>query len=705
VIDVPDGEVVTKRGAQLVEQDQRRQRIGAAAARDQHLIAATPQVVRPDGTPHCVECPAQAAAQCGSLDITIGHGSKNLSARPRQRLASLRAGGPAAYSLDGPRETPRCGTALPLEHVMAHDAPVAVPPPLPEDCRSDAAARPWPAVGNGTHGQPLSQVPGDADPRLIAYRKAAATAAERAPSFLSLDGRPIEACYLPSDADAAYFERIGVPGQYPFTRGVHANMYRGKPWTMRMFAGFGSPEDTNRRFKYLLAHGQTGLSTAFDMPTLMGYDPDHALSQGEVGREGVSVAHLGDMETLFADIPLGEITTSMTVNAPAVVLLALYVAVAERRGVPYDRVAGTLQNDILKEFIAQKEWICPPRPSMRIIRDMLGFCTDKLPRWNTISISGYHIREAGATAVQELAFTLADGLGYVDAGLEAGLDVDAFAPRLSFFFDVHNDFFEEIAKLRAARRLWARLMKERYAAKNPRSWMLRTHCQTAGVSLTAQQPMNNVVRTTWQALAAVLGGAQSLHTNSLDETYALPTEEAAKLALRTQQLLLDESGVANTADPLGGSWFIEHLTDRVEAEALAIIQKIDDIGGIVRAIEVGYPQREIAESAFRFQQRVETGERKIVGVNSQTEGEQAAIPLLHIDPEVERSQLARCKAWKAARSQAAAQRAIGEVERACSGRDNLVPPILAAVHAGVTLGEISDVFRRVFGVYRDPAFL
>ena len=552
--------------------------------------------------------------------------------------------------------------------------------------------------------EPLhSQQPGD--PRLDAYRAALRKSSQRQGSFVSLDGRAVDVAYFPEQPDESYWRKIGVPGQYPFTRGVHPNMYRGKGWTMRMFAGFGTPEDTNLRFKFLLQSGQTGLSTAFDMPTLMGYDPDHELSQGEVGREGTNVSHIHDMDALFADIDPGAVTTSMTINAPAIVLLALYVAVAEKRGVPYDRIGGTLQNDILKEFIAQKEWICPPRPAMRIIRDMLAFCTRKLPKWNTISISGYHIREAGATAVQELAFTLADGIGYVQAGLEAGLDVDEFAPRLSFFFDVHNDFFEEIAKLRAARRLWARIMKERFGARSPRSWMLRTHCQTAGVSLTAQQPMNNVVRTTLQALAAVLGGTQSLHTNSLDETYALPTAEAAKLALRTQQIIADESGVANVVDPLGGSWYLERLTDQMQAEAEVIIQKIDDIGGIVRAIEVGYPQREIAESAFRFQQRVESGERKIVGVNTQVEGLDTPIPLLHIDPQVETSQIARCQRVKRDRDQALAAAALAGVRQACQSDANLVEAILAAVKVEVTLGEICQVFREEFGVYRDPAFL
>ncbi len=581
---------------------------------------------------------------------------------------------------------------------LAEEFIMAQPPGTPQHLDPQA----HPAVAIST-----AQIGPDSDARLQQYRDEASKASQYKAQFLSLDSRPVDVCYFPQQTDEAYWQQVGVPGQYPFTRGVHTNLYRGKPWTMRMFAGFGTPEDTNARFKYLLAAGQTGLSTAFDMPTLMGYDPDHVLSEGEVGREGTNVSHLLDMEALFGDIPLGEVTTSMTINAPAVVMLALYIAVAERQGVPYGKIAGTLQNDILKEFIAQKEWICPPRPSMRIIRDMLGFCTERLPKWNTISISGYHIREAGATAAQELAFTLADGIGYVDAGLQAGLDVDAFAPRLSFFFDVHNDFFEEVAKLRAARRLWARIMKERFKAKNPRSWMLRTHCQTAGVSLTAQQPMNNVVRTTLQALAAVLGGTQSLHTNSLDETYALPTEAAAKLALRTQQLILDESGVASVVDPLGGSYYVEKLTDEMEAEAMAYINKIDEMGGIVRAIEVGYPQREIAESAFRFQQRVETGERKIVGINSQVEEKSAeAIPLLAIDPEVERSQLARCREVKARRSQDGAARALDAVRQACrEGGENLVPPILAAVKEYVTLGEISDVFREEFGVYRDPAFL
>ncbi len=560
-------------------------------------------------------------------------------------------------------------------------------------------------INHGHVSVATKDLPADAAPELLAYRQDVARASQTQAEYLSLDARPLDVCYFPTEPSPEYFQQIGVPGQYPFTRGVHSNLYRGKPWTMRMFAGFGTPSDTNQRFKFLLAQGQTGLSTAFDMPTLMGYDPDHVMSQGEVGREGTSVSHILDMEALFSGIPLGDVSTSMTINAPAIVLLALYVAVAEKQGVPYSRISGTLQNDILKEFIAQKEWISPPRPSMRIIRDMLAFCTHKLPKWNTISISGYHIREAGATAAQELAFTLADGIGYLQAGIEAGLDIDAFAPRLSFFFDVHNDFFEEIGKLRAARRLWARIVRERFGAKNPRSWMLRTHCQTAGVSLTAQQPMNNVVRTTLQALAAVLGGTQSLHTNSLDETYALPTEDAAKLALRTQQVILEESGIASVVDPLGGSYYVEQLTDQMEAEALRYIEKIDDLGGIVRAIETGYPQREIAESAFKFQQRLERGDRRAVGVNCHVEPKGAAIPLLHIDPAVERSQIDLCLKVKAERSQDLAARALQGVRLACRGQDNLVEAILAAVKVQVTLGEISDVFREEFGVYRDPAFL
>ncbi|MCC6807998.1 MAG: methylmalonyl-CoA mutase family protein [Deltaproteobacteria bacterium] len=531
--------------------------------------------------------------------------------------------------------------------------------------------------------------------------------AEKKPDPTTMSGMPLKLLYGPQDFDARseHETKLGEPGRFPFTRGVHETMYRGKLWTMRMFAGFGSPEDTNQRFKYLLSQGQTGLSTAFDMPTLMGHDPDDELSLGEVGREGVSVATLDDMERLFKDIPFADVTTSMTINAPACIVLAFYIAAAEKAGVPKAKLRGTLQNDILKEYIAQKEWICPVKPAMRIIRDMLAYSTKEMPLWNTISISGYHIREAGANAVQELAFTLADGIGYVQAGIDAGLDVDDFAPRLSFFWDVHNDFFEEVAKFRAARRMWAKLLKDRFKAKNPRSWILRTHAQTAGVSLTAQQPYNNVVRVTLQALAAVLGGTQSLHTNSLDETYALPTEEAVTIALRTQQIIADESGVTKVVDPLGGSYFIESLTDEIEKRAMAYIDKIDTMGGIVEAIEAGYPQREIAESAYRFQQAVEAKREIIVGINKYTETNQAegaAVPTLKIDHAVEDAQVARCKQVRAGRDKNAHAQAMAKVRAACQGKDNLMYPIVDAVRAGATLGEISNVFREVFGVYRDP---
>ncbi|HMG57722.1 MAG TPA: methylmalonyl-CoA mutase family protein [Kofleriaceae bacterium] len=526
----------------------------------------------------------------------------------------------------------------------------------------------------------------------------------------TMSGIPLKPTYGPDDLSArnwSYERDLGHPGQYPYTRGPHATMYRGKPWTMRMFAGFGTPEDTNRRFKFLLENGQTGLSTAFDMPTLMGYDPDHTRSLGEVGREGVSVATIDDMTRLFGDIPLDKVSTSMTINAPAAVLLALYVAVAEQQGVSPDRLRGTLQNDMLKEFIAQKEWISPIRGHMRIIRDMLVWCSREMPLWNTISISGYHIREAGATAVQELAFTIADGIGYVQLGIEAGLDVDEFAPRLSYFWDVHNDFFEEIAKFRAGRRMWAKLMRERFGAKNPRSWLLRTHAQTAGVSLMAQQPLNNVVRTTMQALAAVLGGTQSLHTNSYDETYALPTEDAAQLALRTQQVIYEESGVAAVADPLAGSYFVETLTDQVEAAAWEYIHKIDAMGGIVKAVEEGYPQREIARSAFEFQREVDTGRRPIVGVNKYASAEEGDhIPTLKIEHSTEAAQIEKCRTFRDRRDPAAADRALAAVREALrDDRQNVMPPILDAVKQRVTLGEICDLFRSELGVYRDPAYL
>ena len=518
-------------------------------------------------------------------------------------------------------------------------------------------------------------------------------------------GIAVSPVYGPDDLPPGWApdQQLGAPGGYPFTRGPHATMYRGKPWTMRMFSGYGTPEDTNRRFHFLLGQGQTGLSTAFDMPTLMGYDPDHPLARGEVGREGVSVASVADVERLFAGIPLDKVTTSMTINAPAVVLLAFYVVAAERRGIPPEALGGTIQNDMLKEFIAQKEWICGVRPSLRIVRDMLVTCTARMPRWNTISVSGYHIREAGATAVQELAFTLADGIGYVELGRDAGLDVDVFAQRLSFFWDIHNDFFEEVAKLRAARRMWAGIMRDRFGAKNPRAWILRAHAQTAGVSLVAQQPLNNVVRTTMQALAAVLGGTQSLHTNSYDETFALPTEAAAALALRTQQIVAEESGIAAVADPLGGSYYVEWLTDRMQAEAEKLIHTIDAMGGIVRAVEMGWPQREIAASAYRYQQEVDRGQRPIVGVNRYVVDEAAPIPTLKIDMAPERQQVERVRAVRAGRDDERAREGIEIVRRACVGDANVMDAVLEAARRDVTLGEICRVFRDVFGEYRDPA--
>src|SRR3954451_3477351 len=492
----------------------------------------------------------------------------------------------------------------------------------------------------------------------------------------TISGIENEPLYTPDNVAVEYARDLGHPGVYPFTRGVYPSMYRGRLWTMRQFAGFGSAEETNARFQYLLAHGQTGLSTAFDMPTLMGFDPDDPLARGEVGREGVSVASVADVERLFADIPLAQVTTSMTINAPAVVLLAFYVVAAERRGIGPEKLRGTIQNDMLKEFIAQKEWICGVRPALRIIRDMLVTCTARMPLWNTISISGYHIREAGATAVQELAFTLADGIGYVELGRDAGLDVDVFAPRLSFFWDVHNDFFEEIAKLRAARRMWAGIMRDRFGAKNPRSWMLRAHAQTAGVSLVAQQPLNNVARTTFQALAGVLGGTQSLHTNSFDETLALPTQEAATLALRTQQIIADESGLTAVADPFGGSYFVESLTDRMQAEAERLIRTIDEMGGIVRAVEAGWPQREIAASAYRTQRQIDSGERAVVGLNRHVVSESNRIPTLKIDMRPEQTQVAHVQALRAGRDGTRAKEGLEEVRRACAADGNVMDAVL-----------------------------
>ena len=535
-------------------------------------------------------------------------------------------------------------------------------------------------------------------------KKTLEKAPERLPRFASLSDMEIARLYTEVDgAERDDATEIGLPGEYPYTRGIHPTMYRGKVWTMRQFAGFGSAEDTNARFKYLLAAGGHGLSTAFDMPTLMGYDADHPMSRGEVGREGVAVSTLKDMEVLFDGIPLDQVTTSMTINAPAIVLLCMYVAVAEKRGISLDKLGGTIQADMLKEFIAQKEWIVSPRPSVRILMDMIQWSAANLPKWNSVSVSGYHIREAGATAVQELAFTLSDGLEYVKQGIARGMDVDSFAPRISFFFDVHNDFFEEIAKLRAARRIWAKQMKERFGAKNPRSWTLRTHCQTAGVSLTAQQPMNNVVRVAVQALAAVLGGTQSLHTNSLDETLALPTEEAVTIALRTQQIIAEETGVVNTVDPLGGSHFVEALTDRMERDAMDYLRRIDEMGGMIDAVERGFPQREIADSAYRFQRQLERGEKTIVGVNKFVTKDSVPIPVLKIDPAVERRQIERTKQVRKERDQARHLRAMQALQSACHTDQNLTPFVLEAVRSMATLGEISDVFREAWGAYREPA--
>ncbi|WP_324715753.1 methylmalonyl-CoA mutase family protein [Carboxydochorda subterranea] len=529
---------------------------------------------------------------------------------------------------------------------------------------------------------------------------------ERAGGFATLSWIPLKQVYTPHDVeDLDYSRDLGDPGQYPFTRGIHADMYRGRRWTMRQFAGYGTAEETNRRFHYLLENGQTGLSVAFDLPTLLGYDSDHPRARGEVGREGVAVDTLADMERIFEGIPLDQVTTSMTVNGPAAILMAMYVAVAEKQGVPLSRIGGTVQNDILKEYIAQKEFIFPPEPSLKLVVDTIEFATRYMPRWNTVSISGYHIREAGATAVQELAFTLADGLTYVEACLERGLDVDAFAPRLSFFFNSHNDFFEEIAKFRAARRMWAHFMKERYHARNPRSWMLRFHTQTAGCSLTAQQPEVNVVRVTLQALAAVLGGTQSLHTNSLDEALALPTEQAARVALRTQQVIAEESGVANVVDPLGGSYFVEALTSEMERRATEYIDRIFEMGGMIEAIRRGYPQREIAEAAYRFQREVAEGRRVVVGVNRYTipPEEDRGVPILRIDPELETRQVEKLQQVKARRDDRRVRLALDALRDAAQRDDNTMPAILEAVKAYATLGEMTETLKSVWGSYVEEA--
>jgi methylmalonyl-CoA mutase, N-terminal domain len=522
--------------------------------------------------------------------------------------------------------------------------------------------------------------------------------------LITTSGVPINRLSTPvENASLDYMRDIGFPGEYPYTRGVQPTMYRAKPWTMRMFAGFGTAEDTNARFKYLLKQGQTGLSTAFDMATLYGYDTDHPLAAGEFGKCGVAVSSLADMEILFADLPLDKITTSMTINSPASVIWAMYIVNAEKRGFPKAKLGGTLQNDILKEYSAQKEFLFPPEPSMRLVTDTIEYGTRYMPKWNTISISGYHIREAGATAVQELAFTIADGLAYVDAALKRGLSIDEFAPRLSFFFDVHNDFFEEIAKFRAGRRLWARLMRERYGAKDPRSWLMRCHAQTAGVSLTAQQPENNVVRTAIQALAAVLGGTNSLHTNSLDEALALPTERAVLIALRTQQIIAHESGVVNTVDPLGGSYFVEELTNQTEQAAMDYLNRIDALGGVLACVQNGFFQREIAESAYHYQQEIDQHRRVIVGVNDYIMEEEIKVPTLYVDYEGQRAHLERLNRVRRERDQTAVKRALENLHRVAEGTENTMPAIIEAVRAYATLGEIMDVFRAVFGEYMEPA--
>jgi methylmalonyl-CoA mutase N-terminal domain/subunit len=523
-------------------------------------------------------------------------------------------------------------------------------------------------------------------------------------NLITTSGVPINRVYTPQDNESLDYRRdIGLPGEYPYTRGVQPTMYRAKPWTMRMFAGFGTAEDTNKRFKYLLSQGQTGLSTAFDMPTLYGYDTDHELAAGEFGKCGVAVSSLADMEVLFDGLPLDKITTSMTINSPAPVIWAMYIVNAEKRGFPMASLGGTLQNDILKEYSAQKEFLFPPEPSLRLVTDTIEFGTHHMPRWNTISISGYHIREAGATAVQELAFTVADGLAYVDAALKRGLKIDEFAPRLSFFFDVHNDFFEEIAKFRAGRRLWAKLMRERYGAKDPRSWLMRCHAQSAGVSLTAQQPDNNIARTTIQALAAVLGGTNSLHTNSLDEALALPTEKAVLIALRTQQVIAYESGVVNTVDPLGGSYFIEALTDETERAAMAYLERIDALGGVLACILNGFFQREIAESAYRYQQEIDQHRRTIVGVNDYIVDEDIKVPTLYIDRVGEQAHLERLRRVRRERDNAEVKRSLEHLRRVAGGTENTMPAIIEAVKVYATLGEIMDVFRGVFGDYMEPA--
>jgi methylmalonyl-CoA mutase N-terminal domain/subunit len=528
---------------------------------------------------------------------------------------------------------------------------------------------------------------------------------QRDAEFTTISGQEIAPLYTEDDLGPGLEERVGSPGEYPFTRGPYPSMYRGRLWTMRQFAGFGTVEETNQRFHYLLDHGQTGLSTAFDMPTLMGYDSDHVRSLGEVGREGVAVDSLDDMEDLFDGIPLGGVTTSMTINAPAAILLAFYVLVGESQGVPASELGGTIQTDILKEYIAQKEWCFPIDPALRLVTDMIEWCSEEMPRWHPVSISGYHIREAGSTAQQELAFTLKDGFTYVERALERGLDVDDFAPRLSVFFNAQGVFFEEIAKYRAARRIWARELRETYGAKREESMRLRFHTQTAGVSLTAQQPLNNIVRTSLEAMAAVLGGTQSLHTNSYDEALALPTEEAVRVALRTQQIIASESGVTATADPLGGSWFVEKLTDEMEAAAYGYFARIDELGGMVEAIRRNFPQREIADASFTYQQELNERRRIVVGVNDFVSEDERPTPILKIDPALERKQVDRLAATRARRDGPAVETALAELKRAAAGEENLMPPILAAARARATEGEMIAAMQEVFGTYTEsPVF-
>ncbi len=534
------------------------------------------------------------------------------------------------------------------------------------------------------------------------WEKDTQSSKKRAYNFDTVSGEKVKSLYYPDSDENGYLENIGFPGQYPFTRGVHPNLYRGKLWTMRQFSGFGTPEETNKRYHLLLSKGQTGLSVAYDMPTLMGYDPDDPMAEGEVGKCGVNVASLQDMEQLFKNIDLGKFSVSQTINGPAVILLAFYIAAAENQGVPLNQLKGTLQNDILKEFIAQKEWIFPPEPSMRIITDMIQFCTDKMPYYNTISISGYHIREAGSTAVQELAFTLADGFTYVDFAVKAGMNVDEFAPRLSFFFNSHLDFFEEIAKYRAARRIWARKMKHKYHAQNPKSLKLRFHTQTAGCTLTAQQPEINIARTGFQAMAAVLGGTQSLHTNSMDETLALPTEKAAQIALRTQQLIAFETGLSNVVDPLGGSWYIEDLTNKMEEKAEKYFSKIEEMGGVIPAIEDGYFQREIAKSASDYQRKVDSNDRVVVGVNAFiNEDETIDIPILTISGDAQKRQTHRLKKIQQDRDSETFQKSISEITRACKHGDNLMPPLIKAAKSMATLGEMVKAMKPIFGEWQE----